>query len=622
MKTWHGVRGLPFSVAAWLAAGWLALASNLLAQQDAGFGDERRVTAIDLMVGFESGAARRWATEREVPKDLAPDRLEVVFGERSRPVVAVDTAPGRWQIVLYFDAVLSTTADLRWAASTLSEKTAEIVALGEVTVVVADPAPRTVLASTRDGERLHATLSQMARSQESQSEILTLRAEVIAALEQGDPEIDADLLAEVARGEARRIRERQDHLLLTLVDAAGEDPRRVVMWAGGDYDLRPMDFYRPLMGQLAGTEDAFGVSLPSADRPPPDLSAATEALARTLAAYGWVVVHLSPPEREVLKPGVRIGKLRLSGPAITYDEDNDRPFFKLFGATYEENRKPERAEALLELAEALETQGKLERAEESLRQAIYYFGGDPKTADRQAIAFAHLGRVLEARGQSQQAAEALGQARDLDPGAVSGPVAGWVDGDLAGGLLARVGNGTTVGGAGALGRTLVDLRHRIRLTYQVDGPPDGDLHTLDVRFDDPAWHPRHPRWARSSIPETVATARALRLLAGELTGGELKVAIDLLPGDGSAAGRPATLALRSLDTAPPPAPRAVLRLTLATAGPDAEPVTEHRDLGPQDLTGVWEFTAEVDLVDERPWLAVLLEDLESGGWTGRLIERF
>ncbi len=607
-----------------LCAGLLILVPGAGGQEAGGFSEERRITAIDLVVAFETGATRHWATERNVPKGLSPQALEVVVGGSPRPVIAVESAAEPWHIVLYFDTVLSSTGDLKWAASTLAQKSAEMVAMGTVTVVVADPAPRTLLAPTRDNDRLHAILSQIAQTQEGQDEILTLRGEVIAALESPEQQVDVELLETVVDGEARRIRERQDGLLLTLLDTEAAGPRRALMLVGGGFDLRPMDFYQPLIERARRPEDG---SSASASTSTSDLTASTETLARTLAAYGWVTVHLAPPEREVLKPGVRIGKFRLSGPGITYDEVNNRTLFKLFGASYEEHRKPERAEAFLELGSALEGQGKLERAEESLRQAIYYFGGDPRTAVRQAEAFAHLGRVLEAQGKSLQATEALEVARQLDPGSApeEQAIARLLDEEQALELLVRATAGSTVRNAGGLEGILTDLRNRVRLTYQVAGPPDGQLHALQVRFEDASWRLEHPVWARSSIPEPVAAARARRLLAGELTGGDLPLAANFHPSRDSELGE-GTVVLRpsSAFSEPPPseAPPPVLRLTLGSAGPDTEPTIEHRYLGPQELTEAWVYTAEVELLDDRPWLAVLVGDLETGAWAGRLIERY
>ena len=629
LRTTYPQRG-PNLIAARVAALFLCafLAPGVVSSQTEeaeAFSEEKRITAIDLVVAFDTGATRRWATERTAPKDLRPDSLEVVLDGIPRPVIAVEPTVGEWQIVVYFDAVLSSTAELKWAATTLVEKSAELTALGEVTVVVADPAPRIVLSPTRDLDPLNGILSQIAQTQEGQDEVLALRGEVVTELEQPETALDAELLGEVARGEARRIRERQDDLLLTLVDAEAATPHRLLLWVGSGFDLRPMDFYRPLIEQLPAPAARSLAARTSEPSNATDLAPATEGLARTLAAYGWVTVNLWSPEREVLKPGVRIGKFRLSGPGISYDEVNNRTLFKFFGATFEENRKPERAEAYLELGAALEGQGKLERAEESLRQAIYYFGGDPRTADRQASAFAHLSKVLAAQGKSLQATEARGLAHELDPDSLdvaSTPVANLREAEPAFETVSRTTAGRTVRGAGALQGILTDLGQRVRLTYQVTGAPDGKLHPLEVRFENPVWRLRHPAWARSSIPESVAAARVRRLLAGELTGGELPLTADLAPASVSGVNRRSTVNLRLPASRPEPAAvDPVLRLTLGFGGPDVEPTVEHRVLGPQKLGEVWAHQAEVTLEEDQLWVAILVENLETGAWGGRLIER-
>ncbi len=605
----------------------LATGSPLAAQEDRNFGEEKRITAIDLVLGFESGAIRDWATEGRLPSGLVARDFEIFYDGQPRPVVAVETAAGPWQIVIYFDASLTSSAGLRWAAATLAGRSDELTTLGEVTLVVADPAPWTMLAPTRDRDRLNAALSQLARFQEGRDELLELRARAVEEAAAAEAELDADLLAAVAAEEGRIVRARHDDLLLELAEQApGARPYRALIFASGGYDLEPATFYRSL------TAVAGASATPAAGESTHHLEAATATLARTLAAYGWVTLPLLEPEGDPLKEGIRIGKLRLTGPKVEVErqratptdwEEYDRTVVWLFGARLEGKRKPKRAEAYLELGAALHDQGKLAEAEDALRQAIYHFAGDPKTAERQAAAFARLGAVLQAREETQEATAALRLARRLDPGvevagAGTGPIAALLDAETPLETLARTTAGGVVRSAGALGRALDGLRQRVWLTYQVAGPPDGDLHALEARFKNQ--RPLiYPTWARSSTPEPVSAARARRLLAGEPTGGGLVLAAEFEGrGELHLEIEPPATALD--DPAADVASDTVLRLTLGVGGPGVEPTVEHRRLGSQTGRNTWSYRVGFEMPEDRSWLAVVVEDLETGTWGGKLIE--
>ena len=617
------------------------LAAPLGAQAPRTFGEERRITAIDLMVAFEAGAVRRWAAGGPVPKTLQPEDFEVFYDGEARPVIAVHTAAGqspdgRWQSVIYFDAVLSSTAELRWAATVLAEEIDALVALGEVSIVLADPHPRTLLSATRDAEALQAMLSQVAQTQDASDELVALRSEVIAALRREGSELDPELLGAIAAGEVRRVRQRQDDLLLTLVEAEPKSQHRALILAGGGFDLRPEAFYQPLIASIE--ESTVGLAAAGLDSEA-TLATATGNLARTLAAYGWISLHLAPPEPEPLKEAVRIGKFRLTGPDVLVEENKNRIFldepeyrifFKFFGAIPEEHRKPQRAEAYLELAAALQAQGKLRQAEDALRRAIYHYGGDPRTATRQAEAWARLGGVLAAQDKSQEANAAFELAGRLEPDSAAaeiGPPAALLAPLEPARAIARVTAGGLVRSASELRSQLEDLSRRVRLTYQVAGAPDGELHTLEANFVGAAGRRlTHPAWARSATPETVAAARVRRLVAGERTGGDLPLSAEF-ESAGPLSHRRGTLVLR-LGRVPVAAPEAaqegaaIRRLTLGFAGPDFEPLIEHRPLDPLPMVDgeTWTHRAELELPADRPWLVVVVEDLETGSWSGRVMD--
>ncbi len=606
--------------------------NDLAAEQSAAFEEEKRITAMDVVVDFHASGLREWAKDGPVPKRLRPEDFEVLFDGQPRTVVAVEPATGRWQTVIYFDAVLTNGADLRWAATALADTSAKLAALGEVTVIVADPAPRTLLSSTSDPERLHAALSQLAQTLEGQDELVTLRSEVLAELRREEPALTAQDLEAVVRGEGQRVGERNDDLMLTLVGHKAIGAHRLLLLASGGFDLDAGAFYGPLIEQLREVREKDPSTPPmivdsdtdtvSTDTVSTD-AVSTDTLAQTLAAYGWTTVALVPRRQAVLKPGIRIGKFRLSGPGIVFDEDENRTFFKFFSATFEEHRKPERAKAYLELGAALEGQGKFEEAEDAVRQAIYYFSGDPRTADQQAAAHVYLGKLLEAQNKTPQAIEAFERASRLDPEFTYeevGHTAELMDPLAPLRTITRTTNGVTVRGARQLADTVDDLRRRVRVTYQVVGLPDGKLHSLEARYLGPPRELTHPVWARHSVPEAVAAARVRRLMAGEPTGGTWRLNATASPT--AATGLALALDLESGTVQATDIEPAVLRLTVAIGGPDSEPQIEHHSLGVQSLADLdnWRHRMDLDNTENAPWLAVLVEDLASGAWGGRLIE--
>ncbi len=609
------------------------------AQRPETFREERRVTAIDLVVGFEAGAVREWAAENPVPGGLEPGDFEVLYGGAPQPVITLGPVDEPWRVVVFFDAALASTADLRWAASALAGESERLAALGEVEIAVGDPAPRVVLPPTREAERIAGMLAQLAQTQEGLDELRSLRAQAVKELRQPEEEPGPELVGEIAAEEERIVRARHDDLLLFLAERGGDPPRRALIMASSGYDLHPEDFYRPLI--VTAVEPAAGAAAEAAAGAAGAsvLAASTETLARTLAAYGWINLQLLAPEEDPLERGARLGKLRLTGPSVEVEEQTavyeqyTRTVLYLFGGRLEGQRKPKRAEAFLDLGRALHAQGKLKEAEDALRQAIHHFGGHPRTAESQAEAFVLLGRVLDEQEKLQEATAAFRLARRLDPetvDAAAGRIAALNDPAAPIETLARATAGELVKSAGELEKALERLARRVRLTYQVTGPPDGRLHPLEARFKDGARRLVYPAWARASIPEPVAAARARRLLAGEPTGGGLPLAADFVP----AAGTPRRGAVEVRFALAEEQRRAaageqrkvgerpLLRLTLGYGGPDVEPRVEHRPLGPQSFAGreAWTFQASVELPEDRPWLAVLVEDLETGLWGGRLIE--
>lgn len=560
---------------------------------------DQRVTAIDVPVEI-AGAARAAARHRD------PHRFTVLYDGVAQPVVAVGDRGEPWTIVLYFDVELSAAADLRDAAGLLAGEAAALTRLGEVEVVVDDGEPASLLSPTRDAELLGATLSRLALEGGGGDVLRTLRRSFLAELRQPDPMAPVAELASAAVAEERRtVRRQLDDLLLELVDRTTPGARRAVFRVGSGFDLDPAAFY------VAAVEEPAAAAGPPPDPERDALDAAVEDTAASLAAYGWITFPLAPPEPPPLPRGMRLGRWRIRGLP---------PFW--FGAVFEEPRDPEKAEAYLELGMSLEGGGALSEAAEAYRKAAYHFYNDPKTADRQALALAHLGRVLAAQGETDAATGAYEASCDLDPEGAGG-LAPCGALDLALTPLERLATSTAgrlLRDGEALEEALDSLRRRVSLTYQIAGLPDGALHPLRARLaSGKALHA--PAWARSSTPDTVAAARLRGLLDGASTAaGNLSLRGRLVPG---AAGDRLSAHL----TLPPPAPGetpglALPRVSLATGDPEGALTVHHLLLPPQpaEAGGRLAYETTLALAEDQEWVAVEIEDLVSGCWGARIFE--
>lgn len=582
----------------------LASSSGALAQQpgdprQGDFATREQVTAVDLVVEVQGDVgpleprrlgARFDAGDFTVAEDGVP-----------RQVVAVES-PGPQaepaRLVLYFDLPLAGPRGVRWAARALGERAAELVGLGEVELVVADPEPRIALAAGRDAEQLANALARLDLHPGGGEELVALRREVLKQAAELDPAAAAELARAAAAEEGRFVRRHQDALLLHLVDAAtrpGVGPRRSVLLVGSGWDLDPWAFYRQ-----AGVGE--GAAPPAAS----DLATAASDLAATLSAYGWTVLALPPPEIE-RKPWHLRRRIEV---------------------WLDGNRDPKKAEAYIELAGELEESADLEQAVEAYEKAIYHFYDHPKSAARQALATARLAAVLDRLGRFDEAGEAYARAAELDPGVGArhpGAAAALAEPLAPLAILAKTTAGRLARGDEALASAIASLGRRVRLTYQVGGPPAGGLRPLAVELHRLGLALRAPGFSRSGTPGSVAAARLRRLLDdGAVTGTTLPVSATWITG-GVWGG---TLRV-SLDQGmlADPGRRVLLRLSLATGGPDDDPEVPPasvRHLDPVDVElaagGPWIADLTIDSPAGHTSVAVLVEDLIRGDWGAALAE--
>lgn len=614
-----------------------ALPQNASGQEET-FHDQEVVTAVDVMVGFEPGmlgAVKNWSRGLKLPTDLTLDSFEAVVDSQARTLVALEevhegvpVATEPWTQVIYIDVQGSRSRDLRMALDWLGQRVEPMLRLGSVEVVQRRSELERVLTPTRNSDELERVLSQLALTVEGADDLTDVRYELRRELMDASwPRPAAQRRIDKAwRLEQERAIRHQDALLALLVERAAEaGPRRVVYWLSSGFDPNPADYY----GVTFASE-----SIKATDPQAIDFGAESESMGRALASYGWVVLPVVPAPPDPLRgrgSGKRLGKLRFTG----------------LMATYEAERRPERAEALLELAEAHRGGGRWEDAQESYDRAYYHFGGDPRTADRQALVLARMSETLERLGRHTESRRTLEMAFQLDPGGTSTLLqnnvmeraakgfwaireSGEAPGMLSvqdrmrfahGGLdrrtsplsaTAAASSGRLVDGLQALDEVLDDLRLRLRLTVQLPGEAEGRVLPLQVLPSDGNGTVRTRRWMRSGVPERVSRALArMQLRHGpEVQGQGLEPLLTVTPLEMDAGALKVRVAQR-----PAAGPPTDLRLVISVGGGDQPSRTQVWTLSATDSEAF-----DVTLGVEEPRLSVLWQDPSSGVWGGRRFE--
>lgn len=118
------------------------------------------VRELEVTVALPEGVGE------ERRRKLSPADLQVLDDGRAAPITRVDPLvpgdgalrAGPWSIVVYVDRVLADGDTVARGIAALAERAGQLVRLGRVEVVVADPAPRTVLAPSQDPEAVRNVL--------------------------------------------------------------------------------------------------------------------------------------------------------------------------------------------------------------------------------------------------------------------------------------------------------------------------------------------------------------------------------------------------------------------------------------------------------------------------------
>ncbi len=195
----------------------------------------RSVRPEDLLV-FEDGAPR-----------------QVIKAEPLRP--GGGAAP--WRLVLYFDRTLAGARTVHDAALVLARQAKDLVELGPVEIVTANPEPRVELAATQDAGSLSAILGGIAA--ETRKAAGPTRKETPPAAP-----------------ETALLQQQLDRLTVFCADRPDTGARALFLIADG---FAPPPGERPFLGATD----------PGAPIPPGTRAAALRDSGRILAAYGWVV---------------------------------------------------------------------------------------------------------------------------------------------------------------------------------------------------------------------------------------------------------------------------------------------------------------------------------------------
>jgi hypothetical protein len=572
----------------------LILAQEEVSRDDA-LTEQEQVTAIDLVIELSRGgttAARR-------PPELRPEDFIVEENGRSLAVVGLDRPPSSepWQFLIFFDHKLSSPASIRWAASALADRALALAELGTVEIVVADPEPRLVLASTRDAVLIDQMLSGVFLESAKGDEILSLREDFLLQRVEEQELSTPTAVNALVEEELRMVTDHQDALLATVVERLPETARRALFLVSDGFDQQPEDFYAgygEVDDHLAGA-----------------LEDATLEWARTVAAYGWSVIAMQALEAE---------KVRTFGAVPTPDERTLAIRTPGIAARLDGSLDPEKAAAHHELGQRLAEQGRLAEAETSLKEALRFYHDHRKYARQRAAVLADLGETLRRLERTDEARQAIREAVELDAERASSHP--FIQARLkAPGepleSLASLSGGRVTTTAEELSETIAGLGRRVRLTFQFQGAPDGQSHQVTVAFRGNDYEVRSPSWVRFGTPPTVTALRARRLLAGELEVGDLEAKCRFVQTARTYSAREGFLEIEVHD----PQPEAsiagrLLRLTVGIASEEGPFEIRQETITIEDGS----YRLPLEIKNNDAWLSVVVDDPPTGKWGGATTE--
>ena len=272
------------------------------------------VTAVTVAVRALDG--RKPATA------LAAQDLEVLEDGVSCPVLSVARAPGTkeppasaarqeppptppakpWRVLVYVDLQLAGVTSVRQAGWELGGRAAELTALGEVEVWIADDEAKRVFGPSRDAEALKKVLRKTVADNFGQRRLLRLRARFLEESQRAvglvqrrgsftDAGTESNLVRAYAVEETLTLELRRALLERVLAERSAPDWPQAALVVTGGYDLNPVEFYLPKAAP--GREDEEARRLDADLRRWSQADSAARS-ARQYAALGWTVLTLLP----------------------------------------------------------------------------------------------------------------------------------------------------------------------------------------------------------------------------------------------------------------------------------------------------------------------------------------
>ena len=274
--------------------------------------------------------APRSAVVELKPGVAAPELadLEVTLDGRAAEVLAAGpvSASGGWNVLVYFDTPLLSPAGLAKAVETLSASAEELLALGSVTLVAADPQPRELAVSATLPHEIREALELFADRSTLAGELLWRRLRFL------DTVRSTGATEEHARQELERERaliERQQLALESCLQRHGSDRPSLLVLVQDGFDL---DFKRFYLSRTPRLEELDS-----------DLAATRSELERRVAAGGWTVLGaaLGDQGSEFVRPREPLERMAAATGGMLAREPRDlRGALAEMGARYRVSFRP------------------------------------------------------------------------------------------------------------------------------------------------------------------------------------------------------------------------------------------------------------------------------------------
>ncbi len=267
------------------------------------------VTAIDVVVDVRDPAGKVPAgltiADFEVLEEGRP--MELIGLDYLRPTpnpapavqrVAASAAPeaaptaapaapsaADWQVVIYFETLLTSTSNRKKIAGSLIKKVDDLVRMGKVDVVLADPVPTSLLRNSRDRAAIISALKK-AGDHPGASWLTSHRRDYYFTKMMGNgfTTLPARIVLPYVEEEVKVIMHFRNSLLNWLSSYGRYSPRALIMAMEG-FDLDPLTFYG----------DTVGIDEQMALQSYVDQTQFSDSMNRTgqaLAAGGWTTINV------------------------------------------------------------------------------------------------------------------------------------------------------------------------------------------------------------------------------------------------------------------------------------------------------------------------------------------